>query len=271
MPELLVKSIPFQVAEVKTVLKKREWEGYASTFGNMDSYGDIIEPGAFRKTISERGPHGTGQIKALWEHWEPFGKIIELSEDGNGLWMKGRATDTAENQDRLKYMDDGVVDSMSIGFSIPEGKSWWEDDMHTRHIEEVKLYEVSAVMFPANELAVVSNVRKSAELNRLLKTVSADDLLAELRSKELNLDPRRIEKALDLMEQARVELFGTVEEKKALGQRVEPSDDTPETTPEPPAEVKEDDLKDEEKEAVDYFRSALDQELIRDRLSSAFS
>lgn len=271
MPELVVKSIPFQVAEVKTVLKKREWEGYASTFGNMDSYGDIIEPGAFKKTITERGPHGNGAIKALWEHWEPFGRIIDLSEDSHGLWMKGRATDTAENQDRLKYMDDGVVDSMSIGFSIPDGKSWWEDDMWTRHIDEVKLYEISAVMFPANELAVVSNVRKSAELHRLLKTVSADDLMEQLTAKDLDLDPRRIEKALELMDHARIELFGTVEERKALGRRGEPLNDTPETEHEPPAEeVREEGLDDIEREAVEYFRNSLGSELIKDRLQSAF-
>jgi len=276
MTDLIIKSLNLQEAEFKTNLKKREWEGYGSTFGNMDSYGDIIERGAFRKTILERGPVGTGQIKALWEHWEPLGKIVQLEEDSNGLWVKGQATDTLENQDRLKYMADGVVDSMSIGFVIPSGKSWWEEDEDApygmvRHIEEIKLYEVSVVMFPANELAAISSVRKHGELHKLLKTVSADDLMQEIKSaKDLNLDVRALDSALEVLGGVRVELFGTPEERKALGLRNEPPQGTQPQEDEPPVETRdtEDDV---EKKAADLFRSSFESEVVRERLSSVFS
>src|SRR4028119_2313378 len=122
---LIDESVPF---EVKVSRTKRQFEGYASTFGNMDLVGDIIENGAFRKTIAERGPKGANKIKILWQHNEAFGMPVKMAEDEHGLWVVGQASDTQENKDRLAYMEDGVVDSMSIGFTIPDKKSWWEED-----------------------------------------------------------------------------------------------------------------------------------------------
>lgn len=226
MPELITKSIPLDDAEFKVRLKTREFEGYCSTFGNMDSVGDIIEPGAFRKTISERGPKGANKIKVLWDHWEPFGMPVEMREDAHGLYVIGRASDTEENKDRLKYMAEGVVDSMSIGFTIPEGKSWWEEDGDApygivRHIEEVKLFEFSPIMFPANELAVISNVRKHAELNVMLKSLTGEDLSRHAKNLP-QIDERKLDAALEALREIRVEFFGTEEEKRALKGAGEP-------------------------------------------------
>jgi len=52
-------------------LEKYEFEGYASTFGNEDLVGDIVEKGAFKKTIQERLPKNL--IKVLWQHYDPMG------------------------------------------------------------------------------------------------------------------------------------------------------------------------------------------------------
>ena len=49
--------------------KKGIVEGYASIFGNIDSDKDMIMPGAFSKTITERGPGSAKpRIKHLWQH-----------------------------------------------------------------------------------------------------------------------------------------------------------------------------------------------------------
>jgi len=271
--QLIYRSLPFGEAKVK--LAKREWEGYASTFGNEDSYGDIIEAGAFKKTITERGPRGANKIKGLWEHYAPFGTIQELREDEYGLWMKGKASDTTENQDRLKYMADGVVDSMSIGFSIPEGKSWWEDDggwYGIRHIEEVKLYEVSVVMFPANELAAIAGVRKSMELNQILKHVSAEDLISEIKGFE-GIDIRAIDRALNVLgDLAVLKSGGEREKKQALRGQREPVQTTPPTDEPPKGDSPEE--SDEEKaarEASEMLHRTLGGLEIRDRLAATFS
>jgi hypothetical protein len=54
---------PLQVKDVDTT--GRHVVFYAAAFGNVDSYGDIIVPGSFKKTIAERGPAGTDQLKYL--------------------------------------------------------------------------------------------------------------------------------------------------------------------------------------------------------------
>lgn len=200
METLVEKSVPF---ECKVRLETKSFEGYASTFGNMDQVGDIIESGAFRKTISERGPKGANKIKVLWEHREPFGMPAEMREDEHGLHVVGKASDTAENKDRLTYMAEGVVDSMSIGFTIPEGKSWWEEAEDApfgivRHITEAKLYEFSPVMFPANELAAISNVRKHLELNMLLKSFGKEDLL-NVAQEVKSVDGGILDEAIDAL------------------------------------------------------------------------
>ena len=266
---MLHKSIPFEVAEVKTVLKKREWEGYASTFGNEDSYGDIIEQGAFRKTIAERGPMGAKKIKGLWEHFEPFGIIESLNEDSTGLWMRGRASDTTDNKDRLQYMADGVVDSMSIGFSIPEGKSWWEDDggyYGIRHIEEVKLYEISVVMFPANELAAIAGLRKAREVNELFKVISADDLKNELTTFE-GIDERALDRALEVLSDIKSLRTGEHIERRALGRKQEPASVTPPAATEPPEEDGDVLIA---KEAHDYITASLARSDVNQRMAELF-
>jgi HK97 family phage prohead protease len=268
---LLHKSIDFQVAEIKTKKEKGTYEGYASTFGNEDSYGDIIEPGAFRKTISERGPMGAKKIKGLWEHFEPFGTIEQLTEDSNGLYMVGKASDTQENKDRLQYMADGVVDSMSIGFSIPEGKSWWEDDggwMGIRHIEEVKLYEISVVMFPANELATIASVRKAREVNELLKMITPDELMQELKEFD-GIDIRAIDRALEVLTDIKTMRGGDQMEIRALRRQQEPTPVvTPPATPEPPAADDPDEIA--AKNAHELLTATLASTEINQRMSELF-
>lgn len=214
MAEFITKDMPF---ECKVNLQKRQWEGYASTF-DRDQIDDIIEPGAFKKTLRERGPMGTNDIKCLWEHRSPFGMPVKMYEDEIGLYVVGEASDTQENKDRLVYMRDGVVKSMSIGFSIPEGKSWFEDDNWTRHIEEVKLYEFSPVTFPMNEQAVIVGVAKHLELAQLVDVLGKDEILA--KGRELpDINIRQLDTALDTLRDVKTMLTGTEEEKRALKAR----------------------------------------------------
>lgn len=198
MRELLTKSAP---AEFKVDTSSSDWivEGYASTFGNMDSYGDIIQKGAFKKTIRERGRKG--EVKVLWEHFEPMGLPVEkdgLAEDDYGLYTRSRISKTDTNRERLQLMKDGVVDKMSIGFTIPEGKSKWNADYTERQIKEVILYEYSMVMFPANELAAVASVQKHAQLAHMLERLDKDKVFAYAKTFE-GVDMGRLENALDAL------------------------------------------------------------------------
>lgn len=161
-----IKSFPF---EAKVDLEKYEFEGYASTFGNTDLVGDVVEKGAFKKTIQERLPKNL--IKVLWQHYEPMGLPKHMEEDSKGLYVVAKVSKTNENQDRLQLMKDGVVDRLSIGYDVVKREiEELEDGKRIVHLKELKLYEFSPVTFPANEEAVITGV-KGRELEELLKRI----------------------------------------------------------------------------------------------------
>src|SRR4051812_44229333 len=77
--------LPF---ELKSLNDEGQLEGYAAVFGNLDLGGDIIEAGAFTKTIKETG----GEVPILYQHdrYEPIGVSTELTQDRKGLYVKGQ-------------------------------------------------------------------------------------------------------------------------------------------------------------------------------------
>ncbi|WP_121781233.1 HK97 family phage prohead protease [Corallococcus sp. AB032C] len=160
MNELEVKSFSFEVKSTDD----NTFEGYASVFGNVDSYGDVVEKGAFKKTILERGH----KVKVLWQHdpWTPIGKAIYLEEDNHGLFVKAKISQTEEGKRAMTLIKDGVIDVLSIGFSTV--KDEWDNEKGIRHIKEVKLYEFSPVTFAANDQAVITAAKNDSRLMSML-------------------------------------------------------------------------------------------------------
>lgn len=159
---MLLKSFDF--AEIKSEESDEGlfFSGYASVFGIKDHHEDIVDHGAFTKTIQERMPKKA--IKVLWQHSEPFGMPVQLNEDDKGLFVRAKVVDTPTNRERLAYMEAGVVDKMSIGYSVV--KSSYDKDMVANRLKELKLYEVSPVTFPANEATSITELKH--ELNNII-------------------------------------------------------------------------------------------------------
>lgn len=151
-----IKTFKFEVKEVDE--EEGTFTGYAATFSkHPDSYGDIIDPGAFKKTIKEMGK----RIKVLWSHniFEPIGKPTEISEDDTGLLFKAKLSLGVQRaRETLSLMKDGVITEMSIGYN-PVKEKVIEG---IRHLTEIKLYDISPVTFAANPEAIVLGV-KAAE------------------------------------------------------------------------------------------------------------
>lgn len=148
--------------------------GYASTFGNEDSYKDVVDPGAFMKTLSEN----RNRIRFCKDHdlTKVIGKIIpeSLAEDNIGLAFTCRMGRSAEAKDAIMQIEDGELDEISIGY-IPV-KYYYDGDI--RHLTEIELIEVSLVSRAANPQAVItSSQRKSELLLESLATCSDDELL----------------------------------------------------------------------------------------------
>lgn len=134
-------------------------QGYFAAFNNVDSDGDIIVPGAFAKTIAERGPDGTKEIKHLRQHSrdDAFGRITILKEDEKGLFFESKAFSTTRAQDTLVLYHEGFFNQHSIGFVTMKGD--WNEFSNAYEIKEVKLYEGSAVTWGANSQTPVTGLK----------------------------------------------------------------------------------------------------------------
>lgn len=141
------------------------FKGYGSTFmGAPDSYGDVVAPGAFQKTISKGGRNGTG-IACLWQHMAacPLGIYSVMQEDAKGLYLEGMVDTTAcpNGINVHRAMKMGSVRGLSIGFNTLQYD--WDEKKKIRTLKEVELWEVSLVTFPANVKAGVTGVKSILE------------------------------------------------------------------------------------------------------------
>ena len=139
--------------DIKSVEDNGIVEGYAAVFGNKDLGDDIIDPGAFKKTINERK-----NVPLLWYHQPPevLGLVFEMEEDNKGLKSRSQINlDTQLGREKFSLIRQGAIKGMSIGFETI--KETWDGTV--RRIKEIKLWEISLVTFPMNPLAQVTNIK----------------------------------------------------------------------------------------------------------------
>jgi HK97 family phage prohead protease len=155
MPDMEYKVAP---TEWKATGDKGQYEGYFSVFGNVDDGGDVVEPGAFTKTINERGK----RVKVFYMH--DWTKLIGpppdvLREDPRGLYAAGHLTmDSLWGKEAWALMKDGALTEGSFGYEAIADKT--EFDQHgNRHLKEVKLYEISPVPLGMNALTEIRAVK----------------------------------------------------------------------------------------------------------------
>jgi HK97 family phage prohead protease len=169
MPEY--KAISMRVKKIDG----RKVKGLASIFGNIDEAGDIVEHGAFSKTIKEQGQ----RIKHLWQHdmWmPPTANIIELVEVGanelpdevrqkypdatGGLMVTREYLDTERGNEVLKGLDAGAITEMSFAFDVikKEEEELEVDDLrlNIRRLKELRLWETSDVLWGMNSATVAA-------------------------------------------------------------------------------------------------------------------
>lgn len=164
------KKFTFQTVEVKELIKDGvnvgRISGYASTHGNIDRVGDVVERGAFQKTIdhykSIKRP-----IRMYYQHDDK--EIIgafhaeAMREDEFGLYVEGDINlDVQRGKEVYALAKQGVLSDLSIGYTVKD----FDIKAGVRHLKEVELWEVSVVSEPANPLAKITQV-KSIDVNDL--------------------------------------------------------------------------------------------------------
>lgn len=155
MRERLV--VPFDMKAIGDG-ETRTFEGYGSVFGVLDSYADIVAPGAFKRSLKEA--KSAGRMPALlWQHdpSSPIGVYESMGEDATGLYVKGRLSDTQLGREAYTLLKDGALSGLSIGFTTRKSKV--DNESGVRTLTDVQLWETSLVTFPANDAARVTGVK----------------------------------------------------------------------------------------------------------------
>lgn len=144
------------------------FEGYASVFGGVDSYGDTILPGAYKKTLKKR----ERPIRMRWNHWGPvIGKWLEIGEDEKGLKVTGELTPGhSVATDVYASLKHGAIDGMSIGYRPVQIRELGDGK---RELKEIELVEISVVEEPADLGARVGDIKSVVDSMTSLKDIEA--------------------------------------------------------------------------------------------------
>lgn len=174
---LVKKTLKFDDANLKFKGDSGTFEGYASKWGGVDSYGDTILKGAFAKTLAKTQP------KMFWNHeWSmPVGKWLDIGEDDTGLFVKGELTPGLTLATDIRAaMKHGTLDGLSIGGFLR--KDGYEEKDGRRTIREWSdLAEISPVAFPADSAARIDlNSVKSIDFEALVPACKSEKEIERL-------------------------------------------------------------------------------------------
>ncbi|QIB36040.1 HK97 family phage prohead protease [Ancylobacter pratisalsi] len=169
------------VLDTKSIGSEGEFEGHASTFGNVDQGGDVVEPGAFIESIVRSKKEGR-TIPMLWQHKqdEPIGIWTDIAEDAKGLYVRGQLILDGDPVAQRAYgkLKAKALGGMSIGYRIPPG-GIIEDDKRpgVSRLKTIDLREISLVTMPMNIQARITSVK--AEVAEAIERLKAGDRLSE--------------------------------------------------------------------------------------------
>lgn len=150
---LVRKTLSFSECDIKMQGDTGVFEGYASVFGGVDSYGDTIIKGAYADTLANNGMPKMFYNHNVWDGM-PIGKFAVAEEDDKGLFVRGELTPGMMiSADVRAAMKHGTVDGLSVGGYLSAG-DWNVRDDGVRVISKwSKLVEISVVPFPADSAA----------------------------------------------------------------------------------------------------------------------
>lgn len=148
--------------EVKSIDENGVFTGYASVFGNIDAWDDVVMPGAFTDSLARRKP------AMLWQHdtGQPIGVWRSMNEDGKGLLGVGELLIEGVPRAREAYalLKAEALNGLSIGYVPVDYGFTKRDGKEVRELKVIDLWEVSLVTFPANDAARVTGVKGIGDL-----------------------------------------------------------------------------------------------------------
>jgi uncharacterized protein len=173
------KDIALAQCEIKfSSSNPREFEGYASVFGGVDSYGDTILRGAYADTLKNR----RSPVLMLYGHnpGRVIGKWMDLAEDDIGLRGRGELTPGhSDAEDVYASLRHGSISGLSIGYRVPEGGEQRSADGRTRTLSRIDLVEISVVSMPADDAARIDLASVKQMLDECSTTREVEEFLRD--------------------------------------------------------------------------------------------
>lgn len=158
----LFKSFELKADEVGGI------SGFFSTYDKTpDSYGDIIEPGAFTETIEKRKESGH-PFPLCFNHdfSAVIGAVDSIKDTEKGPFIEAHFLDTQQAQDVRKMLQSGAIYQFSFAYDVLDRRNPTDEESKAgieNVLKKLEVFEVSVVTVPANQNAVATEV-KSAEL-----------------------------------------------------------------------------------------------------------
>lgn len=200
------KSLPFQIKAAGTDdgLEEGQFTAYASVFGNVDSYGDIVDKGAFTDTLKEWEAKDA-PIPLLWGHdifdmFNNIGEVLEAKEDDHGLLVKGQFDlDNPNGRQGYKLAKTKRVTDLSFAFDVVDSEEEVKDEQRFNHLKSLKLYEVSMVPFGANDQTEFVGVKAALRsMARRKGEAVGDDEPEDSKSEVKSLSDDQLKQLSDL-------------------------------------------------------------------------
>lgn len=154
---MLTKAAPVRVkAGEQDGLQPGQFEAIVSVFGNVDSYGDVVMPGAFADDLLAWEKSGN-PIPVLWSHLshDPdyhIGHVVEAKETAEGLWVRGQLDLDAPKANQVYRLLKGRrVTQFSFAYDILDAAYAERDGEKVYELRKLKVYEVGPTLIGANQ------------------------------------------------------------------------------------------------------------------------
>jgi HK97 family phage prohead protease len=151
-------SLPFEV-EWKSTDASGELTGYMSVFGNLDQDGDVVLPGAFKKTFDGWNRAKT-KLPLIADHQLStdgvIGSVTHMAEDGYGAKIRARFSSIAKAQDIRTRMIEGHLNGLSYTYAVIRSHRGLFEGKSARFLDELRVFEATVSPFPVNQLALAS-------------------------------------------------------------------------------------------------------------------
>ena len=192
-------------------------EGYASTWHKIpDAYGDIVAKGAFAKSLAKYAETGRS-IPFLWSHemgeLKSYIGTCKADEDDIGLHFIATFDDTEEAQRVRQLYKDGRMSKFSFAYdTLDSATVTLEDGTKANELRELDIFEISAVLVPANSFAEVVDV-KSGKRNSKRDEQTLRDAIALLQELLGEVEDNNADSESDTDDNAGAKDQGTTNEK----------------------------------------------------------